>query len=80
MKVIKAKYPHVFRPCTIEWVTKDKKGTANLRKIWDLEGEDLKIPGKDKWNTELNLDNNNTWSYYYTLPHKCKLNARAIST
>ena len=51
-----------FRPPTIEWPTRDRKGTANVRKIWDLD-EEPDLPGKTKWIDELNLDTNESWKY-----------------
>ena len=71
----------VFRPTNIEWLTKEKKGTSGIRKVWS-ETEEIEIKGKDKWTLELTidpvLDYEKSWKYFYTLPHQFKLNARAI--
>ena len=69
------KYQMAFRPQTIEWLTRDKKGTINIRKIWDLDEEPV-LPGKTKWINELNLDPTESWKPLFLLPIQSKINVR----
>ena len=54
------KNSEVFRPISIEWLTKDRKGTLNIRKVWE-PNEEPKLPGKTKWIEELSLDEDESW-------------------
>ena len=61
-----------FIPPTIDWLTRDCKGTTNIRKIWDQYEE----PGKTKWIDELNLDPNESWKPLFLLAIQSKINVR----
>ena len=64
-------------PTNLEWLTKDKKGGQNLRKIWQMN-RNKNIPiGQNKWNEKLELDNETNWKPLYTMADKCKLNIRS---
>ena len=64
-------------PTNLEWLTKDKKGGQNLRKIWQKNrNKDIPI-GQSKWNDELELNNEANWKSLYTMADKCKLNIRS---
>ena len=72
----KAQIIGAIRPFPIEWLTKDKKGTRNIRNVWKLNEQPI-LPGKNKWIEELNLDDTENWEFLFMLPIKCKLNARS---
>ena len=40
-------------PITIEWILKDKKGGAQLGKVWTIENSKAPPIGQTKWTTEL---------------------------
>ena len=64
-------------PKNLEWLTKDKKGGQNLRKIWQMNrNKDIPI-GQSKWIEELVLDNETNWKLLYTMADKCKINIRS---
>ena len=65
----------VFRPITIEWLTKDRKGTKNIRKVWEPNEEPI-LPGKTKWIEELGLDEGESWKKIFLLPIHSKINVR----
>ena len=59
----------------IALITLDKKGTKNIRKVW-VKKDDENIPaGQIKWTNEFGI---NDWKYLYSIPYKCKMNARLI--
>ena len=65
----------VQRPLPIEWLTKDKQGTSNIRKVF-RKNKEPNIRAIAKWEEELNMDNTEEWSFLFFLPIKSKLNAR----
>ena len=65
----------VFRPISIEWLTKDRRGTVNIRKVWEPEDEP-QLPGKTKWIAELGLDEDESWKKLFLLPIQSKINVR----
>ena len=59
----------------IALITLDKKGPKNIRKVW-VKKDDENIPaGQIKWTNEFGI---NDWKYLYSIPFKCKMNARLI--
>ena len=68
---------NVFRPLAVEWLTKDKRGTKNIRKIWN-QIEHPPLTCTIKWQYELGLPEDENWSKIFMLPIHCKLNARCI--
>ena len=66
----------VKMPITIEWILRDKKGGAQLRKVWTTENSKTPPIGQTKWMAELQNEENLNWSYLYSLPFKCRINAR----
>ena len=72
------KFFNITRPQCISLLTKDKKGTRSIREMFH-KGEGLEIPkGQQKWIDELNINVELDWKLLYTLPKKCKLNARSM--
>ena len=71
----KVKMIGVRRPFPIEWLTKDKKGTSNIRKVF-RENKKPNIRAMAKWEEELDMDDNEEWTFLFYLPIKSKLNAR----
>ena len=62
-------------PISIQWLTKDKKGTRNLRHVFKQENR--AVPkGQLKWSEELNLHVDTNWELIYARAQKCNLNAR----
>ena len=68
---------NVFRPLAVEWLTKDKRGTRNIRKIWN-QIEQPPLICTIKWQQELGLPEYENWNHLFILPTQCKLNARCI--
>ena len=68
---------NVFRPLAVEWLTKDKRGTKNIRKIWN-QIEHPPLTCTIKWQQELGLPEDENWNHLFILPIQCKLNARCI--
>ena len=65
-----------IKPKNIERLVKDTKGTATIRKEFHM-GNNNSIPeGQQKWTNELHVETENDWKYPYSLPTKCKLDAR----
>ena len=58
------------------WLLKDRKGTRTIRSIWALKNNSVKPVGQQKWSLEIGNPNNLDWKMIYTLPRKCRLNAR----
>ena len=67
----------VSQPTIISWMTRDKKGGQNLRKIWDLSKIKDKPIGQTKWITELSLHDNVNWKILYTMGEGYKVNIRS---
>ena len=65
----------VYRPKQIEWLCKDKKGTQNIRKIWEPDVPP-ELPSQTKWVNELNRGAIMSWKPLFLLPIQSKLNAR----
>ena len=68
---------NVYRPPSIDWLTKDSRGTQNIRKIWQLNKTHKPPPGQSKWELELEMGNEEDWKCLYLIPIKCKMNARS---
>ena len=62
-------------PLSIQWLTKDKKGTRNLRHVFKQENR-VVPKGQVKWSEELNLHIDTNWEPIYSRAQKCNLNAR----
>ena len=67
---------NVKMPLNVEWILKDKKGGSHLRKVWTIENSKSPPIGQTKWMTELQNEEQLNWSYLYSLPFKCRINAR----
>ena len=67
---------NLIKPIDIEWLTKDKKGGTNLRKIWQLNAKEVPPVSQQRWREALNDTDEIDWPYSYSLPFKCRLNAR----
>ena len=65
------------RPTIIDWLTKDKKGGQNLRKVWHIEDKERTNIGQTRWNEELGEIDKSTWSSLYQMANKCKINVRS---
>ena len=64
------------RPVNIEWITKVKKGTGNIRKVLHM-GVMKEIPkDQQKWPLDLDITTELDWKYNNSLASKCKVNAR----
>ena len=63
-------------PPVLMWLLKDRKGTRTIRSIWALKNNSVKPVGQEKWSLEIGIPNNLDWKMIYTLPRKCRLNAR----
>ena len=59
---------------TIDWLTRDKKGTKNPRKIFKLGKKECSI-GQSRWITELALDSEIKWDKLFTMAKQCNSNA-----
>ena len=70
----KTKTANIFHPIEIQYITKHKKGTRNLREIFNKCVTDIPI-GQAKWNRELSLQNMD-WESLYIRTRNCNLNAR----
>ena len=71
------KTQNMERPTIIDWLTKDKKGGQNLRKIWHLKDKESTIIGQVKWNEELGEIDKSVWRSLYLTSDKCKINIRS---
>ena len=71
------KTQNMERPTVIDWLTKDKKGGQNLRKVWHIEDKESTNIGQIRWNEELGEIDNSTWSSLYQMADKCKINVRS---
>ena len=61
-------------PKHVRWLLKDKKGTVNIRKIFNEDN--FEIPkGQTKWDTEF-VNETLDWDFLFNLPNMCKQNAR----
>ena len=58
----------VYRLPTIEWLTKDKKGTRSIRKVWK-PNEDPLLICKTKWQNEINIPENENWKHISLIPN-----------
>ena len=67
----------VYRLPTIKWLTRDKKGTRSIRKVWKPK-EDPPLECKTKWQNELNIPENENCKHIFLTPVQCKLNVRCI--
>ena len=67
---------NVKMPLNIEWILKDKKEGSHLRRVWTIENSKSPPIGQTKWMTELQNEEQLNWSYMYSLPFKCRINAR----
>ena len=65
---------NVMFPITIDWLTRDKKGTKNLRQIFKI-GKKEHTVGQTKWITELALDDVSNWEKLYLMAKHCNANA-----
>ena len=65
------------RPTIIDWLTKDKKGGQNLRKIWHIKDKESTIIGQVKWNEEVGEIDKSDWRSLYQMADKCKINVRS---
>ena len=71
------KTQNMERPTIIDWLTKDKKGGQNLRKVWHIEDKESTNIGQIRWNEELGEIDNATWSSLYQMADRCKINVRS---
>ena len=71
------KTQNMERPTIIDWLTKDKKGGQNLRKIWHLNDKESTTIGQVKWNEELGEIDKSVWRSLYLTSDKCKINIRS---
>ena len=65
-------------PPIYNWLTKDKKGTKNIRKIWTLGKHETIPKGQEKWCNELINSHLINWEKTYNIARLCKMNARII--
>ena len=65
----------VMLPISIQWLTKDKKGTRNLRHIFNKNNNSIP-KGQEKWSEELHLHMVTNWEKIYSRTQKCNLSAR----
>ena len=68
---------NLTKPTIIEWITKDKKGGKNLRKIWSHKNKNVKHIGQTKWEIELVTPENTNWKALFIMGEKCKINTRS---
>ena len=68
---------NLTKPTIVEWITKDKKGGKNLRKIWNHKNKTVKHIGQTKWEIELLTPDNINWKALFTMGEKCKTNIRS---
>ena len=71
------KTQNMERPTIIDWLTKDKKGGQNLRKIWHIEDKESTTIGQVKWNEEIGEIDNSYWRSLYLMADKCKIHIRS---
>ena len=45
-------------PITVEWILRDKKGGAQLRKVWTIENSKTPPIGQTKWMAERQNEEN----------------------
>ena len=64
-----------MKPTVIDWLTKDKKGGVNIRKIWNLKHKLDPPISQTRWEENLGNAEDVDWEYSYKLPFTCKLNA-----
>ena len=68
---------NVMFPITIDWLTRDKKGTKNLRKIFKTGKIELSVC-QTKWINELALDDGVNWEKLYMMAKNCNANANIL--
>ena len=71
MNLTKKNY-NIKRPLQIEWLTKDKKGGQNIRRIWSFENRTTPPICQERWEDELNIAESMDWQYTHMLPFKCR--------
>ena len=64
------------KPIHIVWLTRDKKGGSTMRKIWQLSAKETPPMSQEWWREEFNNTDEIILTYSYSLPFKCRLNAR----
>ena len=72
----KQKSFNLQKPPNIEWITKDKKGGVNIRKIWEISNTEYIPIGRQRWDEQLDNPEDIIWEYSYMLTHKCRMNPR----
>ena len=72
----KQKSFNLQKPPNIEWITKDKKGGVNIRKIWEISNKEYIPIGRQRWDEQLDNPEDIIWEYSYMLTHKCRMNPR----
>ena len=65
-------------PPIYNWLTKDKKGTKNIRKIWSLGKQETIPKGQEKWCTKLLNPHVIEWDKIYNIARMCKMNSRIV--
>ena len=65
-------------PPMLNFLKKCAKGTSQIRLFWSQRTEVLVPIGQQKWIIELGLNDNEDWSYLYTIARTCKLNANIV--
>ena len=73
-----AKNANLLLPPIYNWLTKDKKGTKCIRKIWMLGKHEIIPKGQEKWSTELHNPHLINWEKTYNIARLCKMNACII--
>ena len=69
---------NLYLPPVINWLMKDKKGTKNIRKVWNLQRPAILPKGPEKWTLEFAQLDPNIWNKIFLIPKQCKVNSRII--
>ena len=69
---------NLYLPPVVNWLTKDNKGTKNIRKVWSFGKHELLPNGPQKWSLEFAQPDQNLWKKIFLIPKQCRVNARTI--
>ena len=76
--LLSIKNANILLPPIYNWLTKDKKGTKCIRKVWMLGKHEIVPKGQEKWSVQLHNSHLINWEKTYNLAKMCKMNARII--
>ena len=56
---------NLYLPPVVNWLTKDNKGTKNIRKVWSFGKHELLPNGPKKWSLEFAQPDQNLWKKFF---------------